>query len=451
MLNNFEPDVIKMNSSIIKVIGVGGGGCNAVNYMYNQGIQGVEFFVCNTDAQALIDSPVPNKIQLGLVLTEGLGAGSKPEEGRKAAMENVSQINDILRNNTKMAFITAGMGGGTGTGAAPVIAKIAREQGILTVGIVTIPFEDEGPERISQALEGVENLKPHVDALLTICNDRIVDMYGDLTVSAAYSKADDILCTAAKGIAEIITKPGKLNVDFKDVETAMTDSGRAIMGTGIANGDNRAEMAVKMALDSPLLDNTRINKAKHLLVNFTYGTKEPLMSETSKVKKYLQEESGHTAHLKMGITHDANLGDEISITVIATGFESANKFELPAPEKEEVVEAALVNEPITPETTPAIGKNPELFQPLENKLDLAEKAVEDIMASTMNERKRQERESKLNDINQMNIPAYLRRNIHLAKAPDSESNTVSKVSIGAGEEDEELNIRENSHLHGNAD
>lgn len=451
MNHNFEPDVIKMTSSIIKVIGVGGGGCNAVNYMYKQGIEGVEFFVCNTDAQALLKSPVPNKVQLGLQLTEGLGAGSKPEEGRKAAMENVSQINDILRNNTKMVFVTAGMGGGTGTGAAPIIAKIAREQGILTVGIVTIPFEDEGPERNAQAQEGIDNLRPHVDALLTICNDRIVDMYGDLPVSSAFSKADDILCTAAKGIAEIITKPGKLNVDFKDVETAMYSSGRAIMGTGIANGENRAEMAVKMALDSPLLGNTRIRGAKHLLVNFTYGTKEPLMSETSKVKRFLQEESGHTAHLKMGITYDETLGEEISITVIATGFDN-QEIPIGTPKVQpQAQEIEVVNElPTEPISAPAIGKNPEILQ--ENDIvSNTDKVIEEIMKATANEGRRLEREKKLQDLNEMNIPAYLRRNINLMKAPDSAADAVSRISISETTDEQDFTIKKNPHLHDNAD
>ncbi|MEY4003260.1 MAG: Cell division protein FtsZ [Bacteroidota bacterium] len=321
MSSHFEPDVIRMTGAIIKVIGVGGGGSNAVNHMFRQGIEGVEFYVCNTDAQALLDSPVSNRIQLGLQLTEGLGAGSEPEMGRMAALESQQQIQDLLSNNTKMVFITAGMGGGTGTGAAPVIAQVSKGMGILTVGIVTIPFDDEGPDRIGQAMQGIENLKPHVDALLTISNDRIVEMYGDLPVRQAFAKADDILCTAAKGIAEIITKAGIINVDFKDVQTAMTGSGRAIMGTGVAAGPDRAEEAARHALDSPLLDDTRINKAKHLLVNITYGSKEPTMGETARVKKYLQQEAGNTAHLKMGITHDERLDEEISITVIATGFE----------------------------------------------------------------------------------------------------------------------------------
>ena len=323
----FQPEIQGFKNNLIKVIGVGGGGSNAVNYMYTHGIEGVDFFICNTDVQALNSSPVDFKLQLGVNLTEGLGAGSQPDMGEKAAMESVMAIRQILENNTKMVFITAGMGGGTGTGAAPVIAKIAKELNVLTVGIVTLPFEDEGPQRINQAREGLEKLKPHVDALISISNDRIVDMYGDLTITQAFSKADDILCTAARGIAEIITKPGQINVDFMDVQTAVSKSGRAILGTGIASGANRAEDAVRTALDSPLLDNVKIRGAKHLLVNFTYGDKEPVMSEISKVKRFLQEEAGHSAHLKMGITKDESLTDEISITVIATGFEVSNSME----------------------------------------------------------------------------------------------------------------------------
>ncbi len=443
MPNNFEPDVLRLKGSIIKVIGVGGGGCNAVNHMYRQGIEGVEFFVTNTDAQALVDSPVKNKLQLGLQLTEGLGAGSQPEEGRKAAIESVPEINEILGYNTKMAFITAGMGGGTGTGAAPVIAKIAKELGILTVGIVTLPFEDEGPERINQALEGVENMKPHVDAILTISNDRIVDIYGDLGVSEAFAKADDVLCTAARGIAEIITSPGQINVDFKDVQTAMTLSGRAIMGTGIASGDNRADEASKAALDSPLLDNTRILGAKHLLVNFKYGNKEPRLSETSQVKKYLQAEAGNGAHLKMGITHDPDLEDEISITVIATGFEA---FIAP----ESTFEASN-SEELEDINAPQIGVEPTLL--LDDQSE--DPFVEDLIHKSRAERIRKERDVLLGNHNNdadLNVPAYLRRKEVIVHAPQSTDDKVSKIVIGeTPEETPEPTVKPNKHLHDNVD
>lgn len=522
----FEPAVNIHRGNLIKVIGVGGGGSNAVNHMFRHGIEGVDFYICNTDLQALHSSPIPNRLQLGAQLTEGLGAGSMPDMGEKAAMENMQQIRQIMEDNTKMIFITAGMGGGTGTGAAPVIAKIAKELNILTVGIVTLPFEDEGPQRIGQAQEGLEKLRPHVDALLTICNDRIVDMYGDLTITQAFSKADDILCTAARGIAEIITKPGQINVDFMDVQTAMRDSGRAIMGTGFASGDNRAETAVGMALDSPLLDNTRIRGAQHLLVNFAYGHKEPVMSEISKVKKFLQEEAGHTAHLKMGITRDESLGEDIAITVIATGFEvksqvdtstaqpqamannpyasasqqnpPANGFNqgvgnaygqprtanpygnTPNGERNTYVQPNLFNTPPAQPTvvnhvppafqednTEELGKT--IHQNVEwnqneslNPLNVAPKAFESpeelnddpmaqIFRDTRMENGRRDRESLLD--NDIEIPAYMRRGVNLEAAPPSQSQLVSKITIGEENPSNarDLTVKPNRHLHDNVD
>lgn len=437
-----------MTGAIIKVIGVGGGGSNAVNHMFRQGIEGVEFYVCNTDAQALLDSPVPNRIQLGLQLTEGLGAGSEPEMGRMAALESEQQIQDLLSTNTKMVFITAGMGGGTGTGAAPIIAQISRAMGILTVGIVTIPFDDEGPDRIGQATQGIENLKPHVDALLSISNDRIVEMYGDLPVRQAFAKADDILCTAAKGIAEIITKAGIINVDFKDVQTAMTGSGRAIMGTGVAAGPERAEEAARLALDSPLLDNTRINKAKHLLVNITYGSKEPTIGETARVKKYLQQEAGNSAHLKMGITHDERLEEEISITVIATGFE------VPAttiPQRVVSAPEVFVSQEI--HNDDGFGK---LAQPISFDDPVAEippaqaqqRAPEDYEHLCNLEPSRLSRENLLESLE---TPAYLRRDKVLFQAPASENNQVSRMTIAENTEEVDHIVKPNRHLHDNVD
>lgn len=559
----FEPAVQVNRGNLIKVIGVGGGGSNAVNHMYRHGIEGVDFYICNTDLQALYSSPIPNRLQLGAQLTEGLGAGSMPDMGEKAAMENMQQIRQIMEDNTKMVFITAGMGGGTGTGAAPVIAKIAKELNILTVGIVTLPFEDEGPQRIGQAQEGLEKLRPHVDALLTICNDRIVDMYGDLTITQAFSKADDILCTAARGIAEIITKPGQINVDFMDVQTAMKDSGRAIMGTGFASGENRAENAVRMSLDSPLLDNTRIQGARHLLVNFAYGHKEPVMSEISKVKKYLQEEAGHTAHLKMGITRDESLGEDIAITVIATGFE-VKSFGSNYSQQVDSNQHALRNETIqngiaspmaangynvaqgqsgqlnshessqngsrnpiqsnpyqnnnpygtgvgfnhnignnpanshlgkgqdisqpnlfsTPPPNPSVVNhvpssfnntdedpynnkfgntdssnlsgtqfNPMNIEPkaFEGNNELNDDATAQIFRDTRMESGRRDRESLLE--NDIEIPAYMRRGINLEAAPPSQSQLVSKITIG--EENpmnaRDLTVKPNRHLHDNVD
>ncbi len=272
-------DLTLNSGSIIKVIGVGGGGGNAVNHMYHQGIRDVDFMVWNTDAQALINSPVPYKVQLGSSLTEGRGAGNKPETGRDSAIENIEDVKKILSNNTKMVFITAGMGGGTGTGGAPVIAQAARELGILTVGIVTIPFRNEGRRRIKQAIEGITAMEAHVDSLLVINNERIREMYGDSRISDAFAKADNILTTAAKGIAEIITVPGYINVDFADVETVMRNSGVALMGTGIASGVNRAVVAVEEALNSPLLNNNDIMGARNILLNITSGIDEITMDE----------------------------------------------------------------------------------------------------------------------------------------------------------------------------
>lgn len=309
-------------SSIIKVVGVGGGGGNAVNHMFEQGIKGVDFIICNTDLQALETSPIVNKIQLGASLTQGLGAGANPEIGKKAAMEAIEDIIDTLGVNTKMLFITAGMGGGTGTGAAPIIAKTAREMDILTVGIVTTPFQFEGKKRKNYADEGLENLKRAVDCLLIISNDKIKEMYGNLPLREAFGHANNILTTAAKGIAEIITHPGYINVDFEDVKTVMRGSGVALMGSGMASGESRAINAVKAALASPLLNDNDIKGSKNILLNITSGTEEILMEELEQISSYIQNESGLTAELIFGTSYDENLGESISVTLIATGFES---------------------------------------------------------------------------------------------------------------------------------
>ncbi len=307
-------------SSIIKVIGVGGGGSNAVNQMYRKGIKDVNFVVCNTDAQALHNSPVAVKLQLGDALTEGRGAGSKAEVGREAAMESLERIKDILSSNTNMVFITAGMGGGTGTGAAPVIARVAKEMGILTVAIVTIPFRFEGPERIDQAIEGINELKDHVDSLLVINNEKLREIYGNLRVSNAFEKADDVLSIAAKGIAEIITVHGYINVDFADVQTVMQNSGVAIMGSATASGESRAQQAIAQALTSPLLNNNDIIGARSVLLNITSGTEEITMDEISEITDYVVSASSRDTTLIWGMGSDESLGDQISVTVIATGF-----------------------------------------------------------------------------------------------------------------------------------
>jgi|DEB19_MinimDraft_2_1074335.scaffolds.fasta_scaffold01303_4 cell division protein FtsZ len=312
----------KEKSSIIKVIGVGGGGGNAVNHMHEQGIKGVDFIICNTDLQALEASAIPNKIQLGASLTQGLGAGANPEVGKKAAMEAIEDIIDMLGVNTKMLFITAGMGGGTGTGAAPIIAKTAKEMDILTVGIVTTPFNFEGKKRKTFADEGLENLKRSVDCLLIISNDKIKDMYGNLALREAFGHANNILTTAAKGIAEIITHPGYINVDFEDVKTVMKSSGVALMGSAMAEGEDRALVAVKAALASPLLNDNQIVGAKNILLNISSGTEEILMEEFEQISAYIQNESGLSAELILGTSFDESLGNKISVTLIATGFES---------------------------------------------------------------------------------------------------------------------------------
>ncbi len=315
-------DAPKELSSIIKVLGVGGGGSNAVNHMFNQGIKGVDFVICNTDAQALDMSPVPTKIQLGASLTEGRGAGSQPEVGKNSAIENIEDIKEILEKNTKMLFITAGMGGGTGTGAAPVIAAISKEMGILTVAIVTLPFSFEGRKRRLQAEQGIEELRRNVDTILVISNDKLRELYGNLKLFEAFGKADNILTNAARGIAEIITVPGYMNVDFEDVKTVMKNSGVAIMGTGMAKGENRALEAVEMALSSPLLNDSHIVGADNILLYISTGTEEIEMDEVAEITDYIQEEAGMSADIIWGIGKDESLEDKINITVIATGFKS---------------------------------------------------------------------------------------------------------------------------------
>ena len=315
-------DMPKEQSSIIKVIGVGGGGSNAVNHMYRQGIKGVDFIVCNTDHQALDISPVPTKIPLGQSLTEGRGAGSIPEIGKNAAIEDLEEIKEILAKNTKMIFVTAGMGGGTGTGAAPVIAQTARDMGILTVGIITVPFTFEGRKRRTQAEDGIEQMRDAVDTLLVINNDKLREMFGNLSLVNAFEQADDVLAIAAKGIAEVISVTGQINVDFNDVNTVMKDSGVAIMGSAEAEGEDRATKCVEQALSSPLLNDNNIEGATYVLLNITYGDKAVLMDEISDITDYIQEEAGSTADVIWGHGHDETLGEKLCVTIIATGFKT---------------------------------------------------------------------------------------------------------------------------------
>ncbi|MBM6499620.1 cell division protein FtsZ [Flavobacterium macrobrachii] len=317
---NISFDLPKNQSNVIKVIGVGGGGSNAINHMFKQGIKGVDFIVCNTDSQALQNSPVPNKIQLGVNLTEGLGAGANPDVGQQSAIESIADIEKMLDTNTKMVFITAGMGGGTGTGAAPVIAQLAKERDILTVGIVTIPFQFEGKVRQEQALQGVERLRKQVDSLIVINNNKLREVYGNLGFKAGFSKADEVLATASRGIAEVITHHYTQNIDLKDAKTVLANSGTAIMGSAIANGDNRAKDAIISALDSPLLNDNKITGAKNVLLLIVSGTNEITIDEIGEINDHIQTEAGFNANIIMGVGEDETLGDAVAVTIIATGF-----------------------------------------------------------------------------------------------------------------------------------
>ena len=317
---NISFDLPKNQSNVIKVIGVGGGGSNAINHMFKQGINGVDFIVCNTDSQALQNSPVPNKIQLGVNLTEGLGAGANPDVGQQSALESVGDIEKMLDTNTKMVFITAGMGGGTGTGAAPVIAQMAKEKGILTVGIVTCPFQFEGKVRQDQAKLGVEKLRKQVDSLIVINNNKLREVYGNLGFKAGFSKADEVLATASRGIAEVITHHYTQNIDLKDAKTVLENSGRAIMGSATASGENRAKEAIISALDSPLLDDNKISGAKNVLLLIVSGSNEITIDEIGEINDHIQSEAGNNANIIMGVGEDEKLGESIAVTIIATGF-----------------------------------------------------------------------------------------------------------------------------------
>jgi cell division protein FtsZ len=379
---DFEPK----QKSIIKVIGVGGGGSNAVNHMLREGIAGVDFVICNTDSQALENSNVPFKIQLGKSLTEGRGAGNKPEMGRESAIESIEDIREVLNEKTKMVFVTAGMGGGTGTGAAPIIAEEARELGMLTVGIVTIPFRFEGARRINQALEGIQELEKHVDALLIINNEKLRSMYGDLKLSDAFSKADDVLSIAAKSIAEIITVHGYVNVDFADVETVMRDSGVAVMGSATASGENRAIDAIEKALISPLLNSNDINGATNILLNIISGSEEITMQEVSVITDYVQDVVSDDVSIIWGNGNDEKLGDNISVTIIATGFR-----ENPIPE--------LKIEPRKAQEKP----KPKLELIIENSVEVEQVAAEKKRQEQLKReellRKKQEKERELQEMN----------------------------------------------------
>ncbi len=343
--NMYQFDLPTHHKSIIKVIGVGGGGSNAVNHMYNLGIKDVEFIVCNTDSQALLSSPVPNKLQIGINLTSGLGAGANPDRGRQAALESKEEIRELLSDGTRMVFVTAGMGGGTGTGAAPVIAQIAKELDILTVGIVTVPFAFEGKKKMGQAETGVELLRSNCDTVLTILNDKLRVIFGNLSISSAFAQADNVLTTAAKGIAEIITVPGYVNVDFEDVKTVMKDSGAAVMGSAKTSGESRAKRAAEEAINSPLLNNQNIHGAQKILLSIISGEEAELqMDELSDITDFMQEYAGDDAEVIFGHGVDEELGDSIRVTVIATGFEQPPLLE----KKESVVVKEVTPAPPVP-------------------------------------------------------------------------------------------------------
>jgi cell division protein FtsZ len=366
---NISFDLPKNQSNVIKVIGVGGGGSNAINHMFQQGIKGVDFVICNTDSQALQNSTVPNKIQLGVSLTEGLGAGANPEVGEKAALESIEDISTMLDTNTKMIFITAGMGGGTGTGAAPVIAKLAKDKDILTVGIVTIPFKFEGKMRNTQARIGVEKLRSHVDSLIVINNDKLREVYGNLGFKAGFSKADEVLATASKGIAEVITHHYTQNIDLRDAKTVLSNSGTAIMGSANASGADRASEAIRKALDSPLLNDNKIEGAKNVLLLIVSGSEEITIDEIGEINDHIQTEAGGVANIIMGVGEDETLEDAIAVTIIATGFDVDQQDEIVNTESKKVIHTLEDEQPavqnLTPKTTAVVTPN-MLQQSVEN-------------------------------------------------------------------------------------
>jgi len=492
--------------SIIKVIGIGGGGSNAVSHMFKQGITDVDFIICNTDQQALVNSHVPIKIHLGQTLTEGLGAGNKPERGKEAAIENLDDVVKVLSNNTKMVFITAGMGGGTGTGAAPVIAKAARELGILTVGIITIPFRFEGKRRIDQAITGVKEISKHVDSLLVINNERLREIYGNLGITEAFSKADDVLTVAAKGIAEIITKKGHVNVDFADVKTVMNNSGVAIMGSAAAEGEGRAIKAIEQALNSPLLNNNDITGAKNILLNISFGEVDLKTDELVEITQFAQDAAGQTADIIWGYNQDDSLEKKINVTIIATGFETDVIPELyvQKPVSRTVVEIET-KKGIIPKEVPSekglflddiefeithtrdemnivkqtqVHKNETFIEEAEepvitstiekpktevikrdNTLDEDErvrkalermKLMENMKMQQKNVYRNKKLEQSAQSIDELESePAYKRRNTELTQEQNFKGKEISRYTLS--DDDDDLDLTENSFLHDNVD
>lgn len=480
-------DIPKFEKSIIKVLGVGGGGSNAVNFMYNQGINGVDFAVCNTDNQALEGSKVPVKIRLGPDSTGGRGAGSRPQVGKQACIESIDDVRTFILDGTKMLFVTAGMGGGTGTGAAPIIAKAAKEADILTVGIVTLPFTFEGNRRRRQALEGLEEMKTNVDALIVISNDKLRELYGDLKLSEAFAKADSILLTAARGIAEIITMEGYVNVDFEDVNTVMRNSGVAIMGTASYEGEDRARKAVQAALNSPLLEDNDIRGAQHILLNISSGRVEVTMDEVFEITEYVQAEAGYGTDLIWGNCVDESLGEKLSVTIIATGFEQATLKERQEDRKTivsidederisampmdsgnafEIVndfEPTIKNEPVVERPRPAFTEErprPAYSEPYMKKEDEERRAeIARVLREKEAQRTREmfttapvtmnpSRVQNSEWIAEMTkVPAYARRNIQLDDVPPANELKVSRLTVS--EDDMDDIIKGNTFLYDN--
>jgi cell division protein FtsZ len=461
----------QVTSSIIKVIGVGGGGNNAVNHMFSTGIKDVTFVVCNTDSQALANSPVPEKIKLGESLTEGRGAGNKPDVGRQSAIENLQDIVDVLSDNTKMVFITCGMGGGTGTGAAPVIAKAAKELGILTVAIVTLPFRFEGKLRFEQAVEGINEISNYVDSLLIVNNEKLREIYGDLKISQAFEKADDVLATAAKGIAEIITVHGYINVDFADVQTVMTKSGVAVMGSAVAEGENRALDAIQQALNSPLLNNNDVTGAKSILLNITSGSEEITMDEVGIITDFVQRAVAKDSLMIWGTGYDESLGNKICVTIIATGFDKSSMPELsPLFGNKTQSERIPLSEP-NEESLRLTGNRKaqnvqqnidfefgegdlELENAGENDFQVHTRRLTDnnreiLIAQPKPSKARKDLASNFDEIE--NIPAFVRQGLNLKNAEPASDKNISRFSLTEDENDV-LRLRtDNPYLHDNVD
>lgn len=473
-------DIPSNQKSIIKVVGVGGGGGNAVAHMYRQGINGVDFAVCNTDTQAMEANPVPVKISLGPNLTEGRGAGSLPEVGKQSCIESIEEVRKWLNDGTKMLFITAGMGGGTGTGAAPIIAKVAKEMEILTVAIVTLPFKFEGIRRQRQAFEGLEQLKKNVDSILVISNEKLKIIHSNLALSAAFCQADNILTTAARGIAEIITVTGIINVDFEDVNTVMRNSGVAIMGTAIAEGDDRARKAINAALSSPLLEDNDIRGAQHILLNISSGTHEITMDEITEITEHVQEEAGYGTDLIWGNCYDESLGEKIMITLIATGFKegsSKRKEETPEkilvsleshnPQKVTVAEKEIfdfedmISDNVIEYDTDDVRKTIDMLgvrredTSAEDKFKLSEEMRKKREADAARREFLRKNNSKpldnpkiISDIE--NVPAYARRNVLLDDTSQAKASSHSNYTVNM-DEDNNIIINNNSYLYNNVD